>query len=179
MLALATVASGAIGDVHASVEGVVENEDVPGIDILSIFFQEGPHGERNRGDVMRESDALGDHLPLGVAQRGGKVQAIPNNGGTGGAVEAERHLVRGRGQGVLHDGQGDRIGLVGRVILAHGWEPAPSMTTFRRSSSQTRVAGGTTRVESYSSINSGPWVTSRRELRVTTGVSMAPHRVPK
>ena len=79
---------------------------------------------------MREGDALGDHLSLGVAKGGGKVQAVPNNGGIGRAVEAERHLVRRRRQRVLHDGQGDRIGVANRVACAHWWESAPSITTF-------------------------------------------------
>ena len=108
-----------VGYVHAAVEGVVENEHIPGIDFVSVFFQEGPHGKRDRGDVMRECDALGNHLPLPVTQGGGKVQAIPNNGGTGRAVKAERHLVRSRCQSMSHDGQGDRIGFGHRVTLGH------------------------------------------------------------
>ena len=98
-----------VGNVHAPVEGVVENEDVARAHALSILPEESLHGVGHRAQVQGGGDPLGDHLALGVAKRGGVVQAIADDGGVGGPVEGQRHLVGGGGQGVLDDLPGDGI----------------------------------------------------------------------
>ena len=72
------------------------------------------------------------NLPLGVAKRGRVVQAIAHDGGVGGPVEGQGHLVGGRSQGVLDDLPGDGIdgGLPSRSgVGSHVRSPNPHFSS--------------------------------------------------
>ena len=95
--------------VHPAAEGIVHDEDVPRLHLPAVLLQEGFHGVRHRTQVQRYGDALGDHLPACVAQGGGVIQAVSDDGGVGGAVKGQRHLVRTRGERILNDFTSDGV----------------------------------------------------------------------
>ena len=98
-----------VRNVHSPAEGIVHDEDVPRIHLQAVLLQQGFHGVRHRTQVQRYGDALGDHLPARVAQGGGVIQAVPDDGGVRGAVKGQRHLVRPRGERILNDFTSDGV----------------------------------------------------------------------
>src|SRR5205085_1406853 len=62
-----------VGDVHPAVEGVVEDKHIARVDVIAKLLKQCGDGERDRAEVERDGHTLGDHLALGVGQRGGIV----------------------------------------------------------------------------------------------------------
>ena len=98
-----------VGDVHAAVEGVVENENIALLHLVAEAGKERLHCEGHRAEVQWDGDALGNHLAIGIAERGRVVETVADDGRVGGAVEGHSHFVGGSGEGVLHDLAGDGI----------------------------------------------------------------------
>ena len=108
-----------VGNMHAAVEGVVEDEHIAVFHAETVLLEQCRHRERHRTQVERDSHALRDHLSLRVAQRGRIVKAIAHDGRIRRAIECQRHLICRGGQGILDDFAGDGINhskLISRLL---------------------------------------------------------------
>ena len=90
-----------VRDVHAAIEGVVHDEDVAGLHLLVILGEKGLHRFGDGTQMHGDGHALSDHLTVGVAERGGVIEAIPHDRRVGGPVQGRRHFVGGGSQRIL------------------------------------------------------------------------------
>ena len=120
-----------VRDVHPAAEGVVHDEDVLRLHVVAVLFQQRFHGVGDRSQVQRDRHALRDHLALGVAQRGGIVETVPDDGGVSRSIEGQGHFVGGRREGVLDDFAGDGIDLSHRRTPGSGSPAGPARRARR------------------------------------------------
>ena len=177
-----------VGQVDASVEGIVHDEHVPRSDPAPVLVQSGLQGEGDGAQLEGNGDSLRDHPALAVAQGRGKVHAVANHRGVGRPDHGVGHFVGDAAEIVSDQAQGDGVD-PGIALSGHGMAfpgrfplldgsaslsdrlPAPSV--------QARQPGGTTMVVSNSSISRGPWRGFSRSALASNGHSIHPWSGPK
>ena len=82
-----------VGQVDASVKGIVHDKNVPRLDSASVFVQSGLQREGNGSQLEGNGDPLGNHTALAVAQSRGKVHAVSYHGRVGGPNHGVSHFV--------------------------------------------------------------------------------------
>ena len=107
---------GDVVEVGAAKVGVVEDDDVAGVEVEALegSGDGGGHGAEVDGDV----GGLGDHVAVGVKEGAGEVLALLDVGGEAGAAEGDAHLLGHGGEEVLEDLKG--YGVDGHLLLRAG-----------------------------------------------------------
>ena len=104
--------SGQIGQMAAAMIGIVEQDDVAGLDVLEpLLDRERRPGQR--ADMNRQVIGLRDQAGVGVADRQRKIAAGIEDLRIGGAKHGLAHLLHDRTEAVLDDGARDGIDLGG------------------------------------------------------------------
>ena len=101
-----------IGQMASAVIGIVEQDDVAGLDVLEPLFDR----DRRPGqcaDMDRQMIGLRDQAGVGVADRQRKIAAGIEDLRIGGAKHGFAHLFHDRTEAVLDDGARDGIDLGG------------------------------------------------------------------
>ena len=156
--------------------GVVIEEDVAGLRSRRMIGDQDAHSVRERAELHRQCQPLGDELPAPVTERGGIVHGVTYDRRIGAAHHDQRHLVGSRRERILDDLEGDRI----EARVAHSASSGSSISMLPSVSRRARASCGTTQVASYSSMINGPArQASSSAPREITGVSIKPASRPK
>ncbi len=106
-------------EVRAATIGVVDGKDITGVNIACKLLEYRLALKVQGADVYRDvAAALHDRVALGIAQRGGEVTRVDDEG-VAGAQNLLAHQVDAGGEGVLEDFEGDRIESVILIGMCH------------------------------------------------------------
>jgi hypothetical protein len=92
----------------AAIVRMVDDEGVAVCDRAGKFLQHGVGAGRERADVQRQHDVLGDDLAASVHQRAGGILRLAHDGGEAGAEQRVLHLLDDAGERGLDDFEIDR-----------------------------------------------------------------------
>jgi hypothetical protein len=81
---------------------VIDQEGVALGDVAAEFGDDGAAAGRERADMQRQHDVLGDHFALRVHQRAGGVLRLAYDGREAGAEQRVLHLPHNAGEARLH-----------------------------------------------------------------------------
>ena len=142
-----------VGQVHAARIGIVEDHDIAGRQVFAEPVHDDLHGVGHRAKVQRHRLGLGEYPALAVADGDGIIQHVAHDRGTRGAHHRIGHVVYDRVEGILENGEGDRI----EGWFRHGRLPHASVTSRLPVASGSAVAATeTTTVQSPLSRIAGP-----------------------
>ena len=122
---------GDVVEVGAAEVGVVEGDDVAGVELEAL--EGGGDGSGHGAEVDGDVGGLRDHVAVGVKEGAGVVLALLDVGGEAGAAEGDAHLLGDGGEEVLEDLEG--YGVYGHFALAPGalgLDPLGDCSTLRR-----------------------------------------------
>ena len=98
-----------VGQVGAAEVGIVENDDVSGLQAIRERAEGGLNGSRHGPQMHRLVRGLRHHFGGGIEQRAGKVLALLHVGGVAGALERHAHLLGDGDEHVLENFQADGV----------------------------------------------------------------------
>ncbi len=130
-----------VGQVHAAVIGIVEDDDVAGMEVTGELRQHHRHRVGHGAEMQRHRLGLGDDAALRVAQGGRIIEHVANDRRAGGPHHRVRHLVDDRIERALDHREGDRI-----EIVAAGVAHRRSSRMLPSRSDRALQPGGTTTV---------------------------------
>ena len=107
---------GDVVEVGAAEVGVVEGDDVAGVELEAL--ERGGDGSGHGAEVDGDVGRLRDHVALGVKEGAGVVLALLDVGGEAGAAKGDAHLLGDGGEEVLEDLEG--YGVYGHFLPAPG-----------------------------------------------------------
>lgn len=100
-----------VGQVHAAGSvRIVQDEDVSRADLVTVAREQVLHRVRERADVERGREPLGQHAPVAVEDGCGVVEGVADERGVCCSHERDRCLVGKRVERALHDLERDRVG---------------------------------------------------------------------
>ena len=122
---------GDVVEVGAAEVGVVEGDDVAGVELEAL--EGGGDGSGHGAEVDGDVGGLRDHVAVWVKEGAGVVLALLDVGGEAGAAKGDAHLLGDGGEEVLEDLEG--YGVYGHFSLAPGalgLDPLGDCSTLRR-----------------------------------------------
>ncbi len=100
-----------VGQVGATVIGVVEGVDVALAHLVAPELQDRAHRFAHRAQVDRHVRGIGDQVAVGVEDGTGEVEPLLDVDRVGGVLERDAHLLGDGHEEIVEDLEQDRVGL--------------------------------------------------------------------
>ena len=136
-----------VREMHAArLVRVVEDDDVPGRDVVAVLPDHRLHCIRDRAEMQRKAEPLGDHPPVAVAEGARQIHGVLHDRRIRDAHHREHHLVHHRANRILHELEPNRV--VGHVAFSDRRPvsgPVEVQVVIRRGGPTGRAIPGTRR----------------------------------